>query len=72
MGTIQPKTPEPFKMTGNWTTQCKTLKEKFAQLSDADLKYEAGKENELISRIETRLNKNREEVINILKKAQTA
>ena len=63
-------TVENFKITGNWDTMAKQLKEKFAQLTDDDLKFEAGKENELLNRVETRLNKKRVEVINIIKKGQ--
>ena len=64
------KTAESFKITGNWATQSKELKSKYSQLTDADLKFETGKENDLLKRVETRLNKNREEVINIIKKVQ--
>ena len=64
------KTSEPFTMTGNWDNQVRILKDKFPQLTDADLKFETGKENELLKRIETRLNKKREEVINIIRKGQ--
>ncbi len=71
MDTNQNKTPEAFKITGNWDAQSKQLKQKFSQLTDADLKFETGKENELLGRVETRLNKKREEVINIINKAQT-
>jgi len=39
------------------------LKEKYSQLTDADLKFEAGKENELLGKVETKLNKKREEVL---------
>lgn len=63
---------ETFKVTGDWNTQSKQLKEKFSQLTDADLRFETGHENDLLSRIETRLNKKREEVINIIKKGQIA
>lgn len=66
------KHPGAFKITGDWKEQAKQLKAKFAQLTDADLKFEAGKENELLKRLEQRLNKNREEVINIIKKVQPA
>jgi hypothetical protein len=61
---------EPFAMKGDWNAQSKILQEKFSQLTDADLKFEVGKENELIGRIETRLNKNRGEVMNIIRKGQ--
>ena len=64
------KNIETFKITGNWANHSKTLKGKFPQLTDADLKFETGKENELLGRVETRLNKKREEVINIIKKVQ--
>lgn len=59
-----------FKITGDWAEQSKHLKEKFSQLTDTDLKFEAGKENDLIGRLETKLNKKRDEVINIIKKGQ--
>ena len=57
-----------FKITGDWTTRSKQLKEKYPQLTDSDLKCETGQENELISRLSTRLNKSREEVVSLLQK----
>ena len=71
MNTDQNKSTVPFKITGNWSEQSKTLKSKFSQLTDADLKFEQGKENDLLTRIETRLNKKREEVINIINKGNS-
>jgi hypothetical protein len=59
-----------FKVTGNWADQSKILKSKFPQLTNDDLKFETGKEDDLLKRVETRLNKKREEVINIIKKGQ--
>ncbi|WP_428661705.1 CsbD family protein [Runella sp.] len=70
MAAPQQKNVEIFKITGNWDSMARLLKDKFAQLTDADLKFEPGKENELIRRVELRLNKKREEVINIIKKGQ--
>jgi len=70
METTKSKTSETFKMNGNWDTQSKQLKKNFTQLTDADLKFEAGKENELLGRIEMRLKKSREEVISLIKKSQ--
>ncbi|MFZ4581888.1 MAG: hypothetical protein ACOYM7_04475 [Paludibacter sp.] len=61
---------EPFKMSGNWNNQSLLLKDKFAQLTDADLRFEDGKEEELLQRIEARIHKKREEVINIIRKGQ--
>lgn len=59
---------EGFKITGNWDKQTNILKEKFPSLTDSDLKYENGKEKELVTRVGARLNKKDEEVVNILKK----
>jgi hypothetical protein len=68
MKTEQAKSKEGFKITGNWANQSKQLKSKFSQLTDSDLKFESGKENDLIQRMEKKLNKKRDEVINIIKK----
>ena len=64
------KEPLIFKIFGDWKRQADQLKEKFPQLTDADLKFEIGRESDLLKRIETRLRKKREEVINIIKKGQ--
>ncbi|MGM0580866.1 MAG: hypothetical protein ACQETL_09315 [Bacteroidota bacterium] len=71
MNTNQVKSNDAFKITGNWDAQSKQLKSKYSQLTDSDLKFEEGKENELLGRVETRLNKKRDEVINIINKNQS-
>ena len=73
MDQSQNKNSEFFKITNNWNWQSKLLlKESFGQLTLADLKFERGKENELLDRIGTRLNKTRQEVSNIFKKLKLA
>lgn len=72
MDNTQHTPTETFKVVGNWDTQSKALKVNFPQLTDADLKFETGKETDLLGRIETRLNKKRDEVINIIRKGQPA
>lgn len=67
-GSQSEKKTESFKISGDWKKQSEQLKDKFNQLTDSDLKFEPGKENELLQRVETRLNKKREEVINIINK----
>lgn len=67
----QKRSNDDFKITGNWATQSKQLKTKYSQLTDSDLKFEPGKENELLVRVESRLGKRRDEVINIINKNQT-
>ena len=67
MDTTQKKPTDTFKITGNWDAQSKKLKERYTQLTDADLKFEPGKENDLVTRLQTRLNLSREEVIEAIK-----
>jgi len=55
-----------FKITGNWEVQAIRLKDKFSQLTDADLKYKTGEEDDLLKRLGARLNKKRDEVIHII------
>ena len=70
MDTIQNNNGTPFTITGNWYLQAKLLKAQFSQLTNDDLKFETGNEDDLLCRMETRLNKNREEVIEIIKESQ--
>ena len=62
---------EGFKLTSEWASQSKKLQAKHTQLTDADLKCESGKENEMLTRVGSRLNKNREEVITLIKKMES-
>ncbi len=57
-----------FNTGANWKKETDKLKEKFTQLTDTDLQFETGKEIELLNRIEARLDKKREEVIDIMNK----
>ncbi len=61
-----------FKVNGNWSVQSKQLKEKFPQLTESDLLFETGKEEALLKRLETRLNKDRDAVINIITNNNTS
>ncbi|UGU16763.1 hypothetical protein LS482_02560 [Sinomicrobium kalidii] len=61
------KTSELFKVQGDWAKQSNALKEKYPKLTSEDVKFETGKETDLFKRLETRLEKNRNEVIGILK-----
>ncbi|WP_345781014.1 CsbD family protein [Prosthecobacter sp.] len=55
-----------MKIKGNWNEMKGKLKQKFAQLTDDDLMYQNGKEDELYGRLQQRLGKSREEVERIL------
>ncbi|WP_407506295.1 hypothetical protein [Elizabethkingia miricola] len=58
-----------FRIKGNWAEQARGLKRKFAELKDSDLQFEEGKEDELLRKLGQKLNKNREETIDIINKA---
>ena len=58
---------EPFKVYGDWGRQSTHLQTRFPELTDEDLEFEEGKEDELIRRIEVRLNKNYNEVVKFLR-----
>jgi uncharacterized protein YjbJ (UPF0337 family) len=47
---------------GNWNIAKGKLKQKFGQLTDDDLRYVEGQEDELIGRIQRRTGRTKEEV----------
>ena len=51
---------------GNWNEVKGKLKQKYAQLTDDDLLYSEGKEEELLGRLQQRLGKTRAEIEDIL------
>lgn len=57
-----------FKISGDWVLQSKLLRRRYPQLTPSDLEFEIDRENDLLKRIENRLNKKRDEVIEIIKK----
>jgi len=73
MDQSQDKNSGLFQGPTDWDRQSKRLlKEQFGQLTLADLRFETGKEIELLNRIGARLLKTHEEVRNILKKLKLA
>jgi uncharacterized protein YjbJ (UPF0337 family) len=51
---------------GNWNELKGKLKQQYSNLTDDDLLYAEGKEDELLGRLQQRLGKSREEVRDIL------
>jgi uncharacterized protein YjbJ (UPF0337 family) len=51
-----------LEMKGNWNEVKGKLKQKYAQLTDDDLVFAEGKEDELLGRLQQRLGKNKEEL----------
>jgi uncharacterized protein YjbJ (UPF0337 family) len=52
-----------FKLRGNWNELKGKMKQQYAQLTDDDLKYEEGKDDELVGRIQQKIGKTKDEVI---------
>lgn len=53
-------------MKGNWNEMKGKVKQKYAELTDDDLLYEEGKEDELIGRLQKKTGKARDEVVDWL------
>jgi uncharacterized protein YjbJ (UPF0337 family) len=51
-----------LKMKGSWNEMKGKLKQKYAQLTDDDLTFAEGKEDELLGRLQKRLGKTKEEM----------
>ena len=59
-------TATPTPVTGNWNEQKVKLKAKFSNLSDEDLQYEEGKRDEMLSNVQVKLGKSKEELAAII------
>ncbi|HTA28848.1 MAG TPA: CsbD family protein [Candidatus Cybelea sp.] len=56
-----------LEMQGDWNIVKGRLKQRFAKLTDNDLRYNEGQEDELVGRIQKRLGETREEVERLLR-----
>jgi len=59
------------KIKGNWNELKGTLKQQFATLTDNDLMYVEGKEDELHGRLQQRLGKTKDEVDQLINTIST-
>ena len=50
------------KLIGNWNVIKGKLKQEYAELTEDDLVYEEGKEDELMGRLQKKLGKTKEEI----------
>ncbi|MDP2385718.1 MAG: CsbD family protein [Bacteroidota bacterium] len=57
-----------LKIKGNWDELKGKLKQKYAKLTDDDLLFVEGKENELLGRLEKKLGQTKEEIHNVIEK----
>ena len=52
-----------LKLNGDWNETKGKIKQAYGDLSDDDLKYEEGKDDELVGRLQKKIGKTKEEVI---------
>ena len=57
-----------FTVKGNWNEIAGKLKQQFANLTDDDLLYKEGKEEELLGRLQQKLGKTKEELRKLIAK----
>ena len=55
-------------MKGNWNEVAGKLKQQFANLTDDDVLFKKGKEEELLGRLQNKLGKTKEELREIISK----
>jgi len=51
-----------LQLKGNWNELKGKLKQKYGQLTDDDLRFSEGKEDELLGRLQKKLGKSKEEL----------
>lgn len=58
---------DKLELKGKWNELKGKVKQQYADLTDDDLLYEEGKDDELVGRLQTKLGKTRDEVVDWLK-----
>lgn len=61
-------TSTDLKIKGNWNQLKGKVKQQYANLTDDDLLYEEGKEDELLGRIQKKTGNSKEEIIRWINK----
>jgi uncharacterized protein YjbJ (UPF0337 family) len=59
---------DKLNIKGNWHEIAGTLKQKFANLTDDDLLFEEGQEEELLGRLQKKLGTTREKIRDLIAK----
>ena len=57
-----------LKLKGNWNETAGKLKQQYANLTDDDLLFEEGKEEELLGRLQAKVGKTKEQLRKIISK----
>lgn len=61
-----------LKIKGNWNQLKGKIKQKYGNLTDDDLTYVDGKEDEMLGRLQKKLGKSKEEISDEIKKLQNS
>jgi len=59
---------DKLNIKGNWNELAGKLKQKFADLTDDDLLFKEGKEEELLGRLQQKLGKTKEQIRDLIAK----
>lgn len=59
---------DKLNIKGNWNELAGKLKQKFAELTDDDLLFQEGKEEELLGRLQQKLGKTKEQIHDLIAK----
>jgi uncharacterized protein YjbJ (UPF0337 family) len=60
---------DKLRFKGSWNEVKGKLKQKYAELTDDDLQYTEGKEDQLLGRLQKKLGKSKDEVRKMINKA---
>ena len=52
-----------LKLKGSWNETKGKMKQAYGDLTDDDLKYEEGKDDEFVGRLQTKLGKTKDEIV---------
>lgn len=58
---------DKLEFQGAWNDVKGKIKQKYAHLTDDDLKYEEGKDDELLGKLQTKIGKGRDELVKWIK-----
>lgn len=58
---------DKLEIKGNWNELKGKIKQQYADLTDDDLKYEDGKEDEMLGRLQQKVGKGRDELVKWIK-----
>ncbi len=64
---IKPYIMDKLEIKGNWNKLKGRIKQEYGDLTDDDLKYEEGKDEELLGRLQLKIGKGRDELVKWIK-----